>query len=129
MLGQRTQLANEKIRALVDSDIGYSTETWTGLTEMGVIGALFNESDGGYGGAGFDVALVFEELGRVSAVDPLLNMAVLCGGVFTDLGNDGQKALIEPIIESSLQMEMAHAEPQSRYELTRVETRATRDGS
>ncbi len=99
------------------------------MAEMGVIGALFDESDGGYGGAGFDVALVFEELGRVGAVDPLLDTAVLCGGVLAGLGNDEQKTLIEPIIEGSLQMAMAHAEPQSRYELTRVETRPTRDGS
>jgi len=121
--------SNEKIRALVDSDNGYSTETWAGLAEMGVIGALFNESDGGYGGAGFDVALVFEELGRVGAVDPLLDTAVLCGGVLAALGNDEQKALIETIVEGSLQMAMAHAEPQSRYELARVETKVGRDGS
>lgn len=121
--------SHEKIRALVDSDIGYSNETWAGLAEMGVIGALFNESDGGYGGAGFDVALVFEELGRVGAVDPLLDTAVLCGGVLAALGNDEQKALIETIVEGSLQMAMAHAEPQSRYELARVETKAGREGS
>ena len=46
------------------SDAGYSPQKWQELAEMGVIGALFSEDKGGFGGAGFDIAVVFEELGR-----------------------------------------------------------------
>ena len=121
--------SNEIIRAQADSANGFSSETWTGLAEMGVIGALFSESDGGYGGAGFDLAVVFEELGRVGATDPLLDTAVLGGGILAAAGNDKQKALIESIIEGSQHLALAHAEPQSRYELSRVDTTARRDGN
>jgi len=121
--------SNEQIKALAQSSNGYSSETWTGLAQMGVIGALFSEQDGGYGGAGFDLALVFEELGRVGAPDPLLDTAILGGGILAAIGNEQQKALIESIIEGSLQMALAHAEPQSRYELARVNTTVRGDGS
>ena len=36
---------------------------WSRFAELGAIGALFPEADGGFGGAGFDVAVVFEALG------------------------------------------------------------------
>ena len=119
--------SNEIIRAQADSANGFSSETWTGIAEMGVIGALFSESNGGYGGAGFDLAVVFEELGRVGATDPLLDTAVLGGGILAAAGNEKQKALIESIIEGSQHLALAHAEPQSRYELSRVDTTARRD--
>jgi len=112
--------SNKKIRSLLDSDTGYSADIWSGLAEMGVIGALFSETDGGYGGAGFDLSTVFEELGRVGALDPLLDTAVLGGGVIASAGSSTQKALLESIIDGSLQLAFAHGEPQSRYELSRV---------
>ncbi len=116
--------SNEKIRSLADSEAGFCRDNWAGLADLGVIGALFDETDGGFGGAGFDIALVFEELGRVGAVEPLLDTAVLGGGILATLGTDTQKAHIESIMEGSLQLAMAHGEPQSRYELARVSTRA-----
>ena len=46
------------------SSQGYSPEQWTRFAELGVIGALFTEAQGGFGGDGFDIAVVFESLGR-----------------------------------------------------------------
>jgi alkylation response protein AidB-like acyl-CoA dehydrogenase len=50
-----------------DSPQGYSRTLYAGLAELGAIGALFPESHGGFGGAGFDVSVVFECLGSVNA--------------------------------------------------------------
>ena len=111
--------SNEKIRALNESDTGYSQENWTGLAEMGVIGALFAEEDGGFAGAGFDLALVFEEMGRVGAVDPLIDTAILGGGLILALGNDDQRQLINDIVNGAAQIALAHSEPASRYDLSR----------
>jgi len=121
--------SNEKIRSLLDSDTGHSVDIWSGLAEMGVIGALFSEADGGYGGAGFDLSTVFEELGRVGAVDPLLDTAVLGGGVIVSAGSSTQKALLESIIDGSMHLAFAHGEPQSRYELSRVSCTARREAN
>jgi alkylation response protein AidB-like acyl-CoA dehydrogenase len=114
---------------ILESDAGMSTEIWAELAELGVIGALFTEEQGGFGGKGFDLAVVFEELGRAGVVEPFLDTAVLAGGLIADLGSDDQQAHIEEIIGGSLQLAFAHGEPSSRYDLTRVSTTATEKGS
>lgn len=113
---------------ILESDSGMSTEIWNELAELGVIGALFTEEQGGFGGKGFDIAVVFEELGRAGVVEPFLDTAVLAGGLVADLGNDDQKAHVEEIIGGTMQMAFAHGEPTSRYDLTRVSTTATEKG-
>ncbi len=92
----------------------------TSLAELGVIGALFTEDQGGFGGAGFDIAVVFEELGRAGVVEPFLDTAILGGGLIADLGNDDQQAHIEEMIGGTLQVAFAHGEPTSRYDLNQV---------
>ena len=114
--------------AILDSDTGFSAEIWAELAELGVIGALFSEEDGGFGGAGFDLAVVFEELGRAGVVEPMLDSAVLGGGLIAALGDDTQRGLIDEMIAGSLHLALAHGEPSSRYDLSRVATTATENG-
>ncbi|MEM8730616.1 MAG: acyl-CoA dehydrogenase family protein [Pseudomonadota bacterium] len=110
---------------ILDSDQGYSSEIWTELAELGVIGALFSEDEGGFGGQGFDISVVFEEFGRAGVVEPFLDTAVLCGGVISALGDADQKGLVEEIIGGGLQLAFAHGEPSSRYDLNWVHTRVS----
>lgn len=113
---------------IIESDAGYSAAIWAELAELGVIGALFTEEQGGFGGKGFDITTVFEELGRAGVVEPFLDTAVLAGGLIADVGNDDQQAHVEEIIAGSLQLAFAHGEPTSRYDLNRVQTTAKPDG-
>ena len=113
---------------IIDSDEGFSAEIWSGLAELGVIGALFTEEQGGFGGKGFDISTVFEELGRAGVVEPVLDTAILGGGLLVDLGTDEQKAMVEEVIGGALHLAFAHGEPASRYDLSRVETTAREDG-
>lgn len=115
---------------IIDSDAGLSPKIWGELAELGVVGALFTEDDGGFGGAGFDLTTVFEELGRTGVVEPYLDTAVLAGGLIAALGSDDQKQLLEGVIGGETHLAFAHGEPQSRYDLNRVSTTATgKDGS
>lgn len=114
--------------AILDSETGLSGEIWQGLAELGVIGALFTEEQGGFGGAGFDLAVVFEELGRAGVVEPMLDTAVLGGGLIADLGNESQCALVDEVIGGALHLAFAHGEPTSRYDLNRVQTTASVSG-
>ena len=107
---------------ILDSEAGMSAGIWSDLAELGVIGALFSEADGGFGGKGFDIAVVFEELGRAGVVEPFLDTAILGGGLIAALGDDAQKALVGDVIGGGLQLAFAHGEPTSRYDLSRVET-------
>ncbi len=111
--------------AATASTTGFVPKVWAGLAEMGVIGALFSEREGGFGGTGFDIALVFEELGRAGAVDPLIDSGILGGGLLSAFGQDG---MLEGVIDGSVHLALAHAEPDSRYDLARVTTTAERDG-
>ncbi|MBO9429525.1 acyl-CoA dehydrogenase [Sulfitobacter sp. R18_1] len=124
----RDKYDTETRNRILESETGYSTEIWEGLAELGVIGALFTEEQGGFGGAGFDLAVVFEELGRAGVVEPLLDSAVLAGGLIADLGTEDQQEHIEQLIGGALQLAFAHGEPGSRYDLERVTTSATASG-
>lgn len=114
--------------AILDSETGLSEDIWNGLAELGIIGALFSEDDGGFGGAGFDIAVVFEELGRAGVVEPMLDTAILGGGLLAALGDDAQKEMVEEVIGGALHLAVAHGEPASRYDLNRVETTAKAAG-
>ncbi|MBE1283870.1 MAG: pimeloyl-CoA dehydrogenase small subunit [Rhodobacteraceae bacterium] len=110
---------------IIDSDAGLSTEIWDQLAELGVIGALFTEEQGGFGGAGFDVTTVFEELGRAGVVEPLLDTAILGGGLIAALGDADQQSLVERVIAGDLHLAFAHSEPGGRYDLNHVATSVT----
>jgi len=107
---------------------GYSPEMWRQFADLGVIGALFTEAHGGFGGAGFDIAVVFEALGRGLVVEPFLGSAVLAGGAIALAGNEAQQGLLAEIIGGTCIAAFAHAEPDARYELAHVQTRAERAG-
>ena len=122
------QYSIETRHAISKSATGYSAEQWAKFAELGLIGALFTEEQGGFGGTGFDIVTVFESLGRGLVVEPVLATAVLAGSALAHAGNDAQKALIEEIIGGGLIATLAHEEDDAHYALNRVSTRATRDG-
>ncbi len=110
--------------SILESDAGLSTDLWAELAELGVLAALFSEEDGGFGGKGFDLAVVFEELGRAGVVEPFLETGVLGGGLIAALGDAAQKQHIDDLVAGSLQLAFAHSEPSSRYDLNRVASTA-----
>ena len=107
---------------------GYAPERWQQFAELGAIGALFPEDVGGFGGDGFDIAVVFECLGRGLVTDPFLG-ALLVGRAIAAAGTPAQKARIAELIDGSAMAALAHDEPEGHYELERVSTRAERQGA
>jgi alkylation response protein AidB-like acyl-CoA dehydrogenase len=122
---QYTFEARERITASLE---GMSAAFWEKFAELGVLGALVREEDGGFGGAGFDIAVVFEALGRGLVVEPLLGSAVLAAEAIAHAGSEAQRALLEGIVDGSTIAAFAHDEPGSHYEMARVETRAEPSG-
>ena len=45
---------------------------WKEMAKLGIFSALVNEADGGFGGAGADIAVVFEALGHALSCEPAL---------------------------------------------------------
>ncbi|KDB52694.1 isovaleryl-CoA dehydrogenase [Sphaerotilus natans subsp. natans DSM 6575] len=105
--------------------LGYGRTLYAGLAELGAISALFPESHGGFGGAGFDVSVVFECLGRNLAVEPLLG-ALVVGRALIQAGSPAQQDQLAGLISGEVTAALAHDEPGSHYELHRITTTATR---
>lgn len=110
------------------SERGYSARHWRQFADLGVIGTLFTEQQGGYGGGGFDIAVVFEALGRGLVLEPFLASAVLAGSAIGHAGGVAWHDTLAALIDGSRVATLAHGEPQSGYELQRVHARARREG-
>ncbi|MGN8081982.1 acyl-CoA dehydrogenase family protein [Variovorax sp. 22077] len=113
---------------IAKSEHGFSKEIFLQFAELGVIGALFSEADGGFGGGGFDIAVVFEALGRGLVIEPLLG-AVMVGEAISAAGNDAQKEKLGDIINGAVVAAFAHDEADTHYERTRVATKAERSNN
>jgi len=113
--------------AIATSDTGFRRDMWRRFAELGAVGALFAEADGGLGGAGFDIGVVFEALGRGLVVEPFLDTLVV-GSAIAAVGTDAQRARLAALIDGSTVAALAHAEPDTGYALSEVGTRAERDG-
>lgn len=119
--------SHENRRALIASSEPYDAEIYAGLAELGVLGAMFREDQGGFGGEGFDLMVVFEEVGRAGVIEPVLP-TVLAGGLIAALGNDRQRELVDEIIAGTHVAALAQGEAGARYDLNHVETTADADG-
>lgn len=119
---------HEARRKLLESGAAYDADILNELAELGILGAMFSEEDGGFGGAGFDISVVFEEFGRAGVIEPILASAVLGGSLVAALGNDDQKELIEVVVAGQSVLALAHGEPTARYDLNDVRTTAAADG-
>ena len=130
MLGRyiKEQYGFETRDKIAKSASGYSPEMWHQFGELGVIGALFREEHGGFGGGGFDIVVVFEQLGRGLVVEPFLGAAVLAGGAIAAAGTDAQREALAGIISGEHIAAFAHGEPEAHYALAHVSTRAERRG-
>ncbi len=107
---------------------GHSPKLYAQFAELGTIGALFPEDVGGFAGAGFDISVVFECLGRGIVPEPLLG-ALLVGRALMLAGSEAQKALLESLIDGSAIAALAHDEPGAHHELNQVATTAKREGT
>lgn len=115
----------EARHAAAASTTGYSETVWSGLAGLGAVGALFPESVGGFGGAGFDVTVVFESLGKGLVIEPFLG-ALMVGRAILSSGNPQQQAQLAGILDGRTVASLAHDEAGGHYELSHVSLKATR---
>ncbi|MGH1472640.1 MAG: acyl-CoA dehydrogenase family protein [Cellvibrionaceae bacterium] len=115
--------------AIVDSDTGYSKENWKLFAELGWLMVPFKEEDGGLGGTNVDVVGLMEELGKGIVVEPIVPTVILGGGLIAEAGNTTQKEeLLGQLMAGELQLSFAYNEPQSRYNLADIATKAEKSG-
>ena len=111
-------------------DPGYSQEYWTAMAELGWLGLAFSEEEGGFGGNQIDTLVLMEQFGKGLVLEPFLANIVLGGGAIKRGGSAAIKESILPnLIEGNLQVTLAYAEEQSRFDVEDVATAAREDGS
>lgn len=125
----REQYSFEERQKLLDGEPGYSPEMWRQYANLGLLGVPFSEAAGGFGGGGVELMLVSQAFGRGLILEPYLATVVLAGGILDAAGSEAQKTeYVERIISGNLIASFAHSEPESRYTLSHVETRAEKQG-
>ena len=97
LLGETADM--DQTRELSLTTDAFDRNTWTALSEMGLVGLTLDEQHGGAGLSFADTAVVFEELGRVVAAVPLLSN-LLAVSMIDGLGSDAQKRELLPPIAS-----------------------------
>jgi len=107
------------------SAAGSSREMWQALAELGAIGALFPEANGGFGGSGFDIAVVFEAMGRGLVVEPLVG-TLMAGQVLTSVGTQAARSLLADMIAGKTVVLLALEEAGSGADPACVAARAER---
>ncbi|MFZ1815345.1 MAG: acyl-CoA dehydrogenase family protein [Rhizobiaceae bacterium] len=114
----------DKRHEFARSDEGFSRQIWSQFAELGVIGALFGEADGGYGGTGVDLMVVFEALGRTLVVEPFLP-TLLAGSLLAEMAGAEHQGLLGDVIEGKSLLALAHGEMAARYDLDHVAVTAS----
>jgi len=111
------------------SEPGYSNDVWKTFAELGWTAFPFSEDDGGFDGGPVDLMVVLERFGRGLVVEPYLANVVLAGGILKRAASDAQKEKwLGPLIGGELQAALAFVEPQARYNINNIATKAVRDG-
>ena len=106
-------------------DPGFSNEYWSSMAELGWLGLAFGEEDGGFGGNQIDTLVLMEQFGKGLVLEPFLANIVLGGGAIKRGASEALKQSIIPsLIEGNLQVTLAYAEEQSRFDLEDVATSA-----
>jgi len=119
----------ETRQSLSHSDLGFGQENWQKFAELGWLGISVSEDSGGFGGSAIESMLIMEAFGKGLVVEPFLETMIMSGGILDDHGSAEQKSsLLEPAIAGNMQLALAYAEPQSRFNLSDVVTEAKPDG-
>lgn len=104
---------------------GYDAGRWGEYAQLGVIGALFSPEQGGFGGSGFDIMVVFDALARGLVPEPFWS-TLMSGRALAAAG--GHAETIEAMVAGTNVIAFAHQESEGGREIGSIDARAERDG-
>jgi len=122
-------ITKEHVREMENDEKGYSLDYWKQMAELGWMGLAFPEEYGGQGMGFFELAILFEEMGRACCPGPFFS-TTLCGLAILDAGSEEQKKEYLPqIAEGKIIMAPALLEPAGTYTPDGIGMQATaKDG-
>jgi alkylation response protein AidB-like acyl-CoA dehydrogenase len=123
------QCPPEHARRMFDDPRGYDPTIYRRLADLGLLGLPFPEEYGGAGLGLVELALVFEEMGRVAYPGPYFASVVLAGGVIAASGDERAMARYLPgIATGELTASLAFLEEDIAWGPGAIRLRATADG-
>ena len=120
----------DRRRTYLQEDTGFSAENWALLGELGLIAAAFPADNGGLGVEPSGLITAFEALGVGLVVEPLIENAVLAGGLFVRLAPEElKKKWMSGLLSGEKRLALAHREARARRNLGWADTAARQNGS
>mgnify|MGYP001373413045 FL=1 len=119
----------ETRRKILNQDGGFDKKNWSKFAELGWLALPIAEEYGGLGGSTVDTAVLLEALGRGLVVEPYQSSIVLGAELLQITGNEEQKKQYLPsVAEGKTLVSFAHIEPTSRFNLSHIKTKASKEG-
>ncbi|MBH67987.1 MAG: pimeloyl-CoA dehydrogenase small subunit [Rhodospirillaceae bacterium] len=117
----------EARRKFLGMDGGFDRKNWSKFAELGWLALPIDEKYGGLGGSTVDAAVLLESFGRGLVVEPYQSSIVLGAACIEMAGTEKQKTeLLPALVEGKILVTVAHTEPKSRFNLSRVDTGAVK---
>lgn len=121
-------LVRETAREVAQSGAGVPRTLYRRMAELGWMGLLVPEKQGGLGLAALDLALVLEELGRVVAPGPFLPTQLAIAGLLRAGAAAQRAAWLPRLVAGEAFGTLAHLEESDRHEPAGIQAKATRKG-
>lgn len=104
---------------------GFCPQGWAALADTGLLAFPLAEEFGGFGGGSVELITVMEAMGRAVAVEPLLPVILMAGGMIDKAGAAAQRHDWLPRLAAGESMaSLAHGEYQARFNQDGIATRA-----
>lgn len=120
--------AFEARKKIVDSPAGVSDEVWATFAEMGLLGLPVPAAFDGFGGGALDMMGIMESIGEGLVVEPFLPTTMGAQFVVRGGSPEMKKAVLPALVTGQMKLAFAQTEPEARYDLAHVTTRATKAG-
>ena len=124
----REKSPTDKVRALIEDELGHDPATWKEMGELGWLGIAIPEEYGGIGLSLAEATPVAEQMGRNLMGGPFVS-TTLAGQAILAGGTEAQKAGYLPAIAEGKAATLALTEPNADFDLTNIAASAEQVGS
>jgi alkylation response protein AidB-like acyl-CoA dehydrogenase len=114
----------EKVRALMNDDLGYDPDVWKQIGELGWLAIAIPEQYEGVGLGVAEIVPVMEQMGRTLLAGPFLSTTLAAQALIVG-GSEQQKSKLLPQIAAGQAATMALSEPNGDWDLYNIDAIAT----
>jgi alkylation response protein AidB-like acyl-CoA dehydrogenase len=118
----------EQRRAILKAPGAFNRDVWNSLAEIGALGLLVPEAQGGFGGGPVEAMLAQNAFGAGMLLEPYWPSAIVATMLLRKLGGDNATKLLAAMPAGEAIVVVAHGELGARYDRDRVQTIARKAG-